>query len=256
MPFLRETLLFLGVAGILIPLLQRWRINQVLGFLVAGLVLGPYGIALWVERWPALAHFTFSHGPGVKVLGELGVVFLMFLIGLELSTQRLWTLRRWVFGAGLAQVLFSTLAIGVLAYAFGNGAAVSVVLGLVLSLSSTAIVMQLLTERRLLVTPFGQAVFSVLMLQDLMVVPLLIFIDLSARPEVHGAFALAALTLAKSVLAVALIYLGGKRLLAPVFRFFARQHQPDPATHRARQEPPAAADRRPAPQARRAFAPA
>ena len=163
LPFLREALLFLTLTGILIPLLQRFRINQVLGFLAVGVVVGPHGIALWAERWPWLENLTFARVGGVQSLADLGVIFLMFLIGLELSAQRLWSMRRWVFAGGSAQVLLSALAIGLLAWAFGNSPTVALVLGLVLSLSSTAVVLQLLAQQRSLAQPLGQAVFAILM---------------------------------------------------------------------------------------------
>jgi len=151
----------------------------------------------------------------------------MFMIGLELSAERLWSLRRWVFGAGTAQVCASALAIGSLAYFFGNRLPASVIIGFVLSLSSTAVVMQLMTEQRSLSSPLGQAGFSILMLQDLAVVPLLILIGVMAGGQSAGLPSLVAMTLLKSVGAVALIYLIGRRLIRPLFRAFARQRQPD-----------------------------
>ncbi|HEX5372793.1 MAG TPA: cation:proton antiporter [Aquabacterium sp.] len=227
-PFLRETLLFLVMAGVLIPLLQRWRINQVLGFLAAGVALGPYGLGLWVDRWPELAWFTFPQLKGVEALAELGVLFLMFMIGLELSAERLWALRRWVFGGGGVQVALSAGVIGALALAFGNTWQAALVMGLVLSLSSTAVVMQLLSQRQALATPMGQASFSVLMLQDLAVVPLLILIGLlgAGAPE-GGMGRVVAITLLKSVGAVLLIFLVGRQLIRPVFRHLAGRRQPD-----------------------------
>jgi CPA2 family monovalent cation:H+ antiporter-2 len=227
LPFLREALLFLTLTGILIPLLQRFRINQVLGFLAVGVVVGPHGIALWAERWPWLENLTFARVGGVQSLADLGVIFLMFLIGLELSAQRLWSMRRWVFAGGSAQVLLSALAIGLLAWAFGNSPTVAVVLGLVLSLSSTAVVLQLLAQQRSLAQPLGQAVFAILMLQDLAVVPLLILIDILGRPSGGGLAALLGVTLLKSAVVVTLIFLIGRRVIEPVFRLFARQHQPE-----------------------------
>lgn len=227
LPFLREALLFLTLTGILIPLLQRFRINQVLGFLAVGVVVGPHGIALWAERWPWLENLTFARVGGVQSLADLGVIFLMFLIGLELSAQRLWSMRRWVFAGGSAQVLLSALAIGLLAWAFGNSPTVALVLGLVLSLSSTAVVLQLLAQQRSLAQPLGQAVFAILMLQDLAVVPLLILIDILGRPSGGGLAALLGVTLLKSAVVVTLIFLIGRRVIEPVFRLFARQHQPE-----------------------------
>ena len=181
MPFLRETLLFLTLAGVLIPLLQRLKVNQVLGFLGVGLIVGPYGLGLWVDTWPWLAQFTFPQRAGVTVLAEMGVLFLMFMIGLELSAERLWAMRRWVFGAGALQVLASSAVICALAMAFGNSWQSSLVLGMVLSLSSTAVIVQLLSQREALATPMGQSIFAVLMFQDLAVVPILILIDLLGR---------------------------------------------------------------------------
>jgi Kef-type K+ transport system membrane component KefB len=175
-PFLREILLFLTLAGILIPPLQRLRINQVLGFLAAGALAGPFGLGLLAPRFPWLGWLTFPAGDGVSALGELGVLFLMFMIGLELSMARLWAMRGWVFGIGGAQVVLSAAALGAALYLAGQRITSAAILGLVLSLSSTAVVMQLLTEQHNTGSKLGQAAFAVLMLQDLAVVPLLIVI--------------------------------------------------------------------------------
>ncbi|HET8745837.1 MAG TPA: cation:proton antiporter, partial [Ramlibacter sp.] len=227
LPFLRETLLFLVLVGILIPLLQRFRINQVIGFLVVGVVAGPHGSGSLAQDFPLLAFFTFPREQGVHALAELGVIFLMFLIGLELSIQRVWELRRWVFGAGAAQVVLSGLAIGAAAWAFGNTSSVALVLGLVLSLSSTAVVMQLLVESRALATPVGQASFSVLMFQDVAVVPILILVELLGRRAEAGLVQRFGFQLAASLLVVAVILVLGPRLVRPLFRTFARRRQPE-----------------------------
>jgi CPA2 family monovalent cation:H+ antiporter-2 len=235
-PFLREILLFLALAGLLMPLLERLRINQVVGFLAAGTLLGPFGLARLVSEAPWLASFTFAETAGVHVLAELGVMFLMFMIGLELSTERLWAMRRWVFGAGLVQWLASGLLLGLAAWALGYGRATALVLGLVLALSSTAVVMQLLSEQRTLGTRLGQASFSVLMLQDLAVVPLLILVgvlapaDPSAAPAAHGLGSVAgamALSLVKAAVAVLLIGWAGRKLIRPLFRAVSRHRKPD-----------------------------
>jgi CPA2 family monovalent cation:H+ antiporter-2 len=212
MPYLREILLFLTLAGVLIPLPQRWKINQVLAFLAVGAVLGPFGLALWLTAAPWLGYLTFPRLEGVVALADLGVLFLMFMIGLELSAERLWALRRWVFGLGTAQVLASAAIIGAIAYLFGNTVQAAVVLGLVLSLSSTAVVVQLLNERRSMASPLGQASFSILMLQNLAVVPLLILIGVLAHGQTGGLAWLVSLTLLKSTGAIVLIYLLGRRL--------------------------------------------
>jgi len=224
---LRETLLFLSLAGILIPLLQRRRINQVLGFLAVGVLLGPFGLGLWAKDVPALSYFTFPRLEGVVALADLGILFLMFMLGLELSAERLWSLRRWVFGAGAAQVFVSALIIGGIAYFFGNSLEAATILGLVLSLSSTAVVMQLLNQQRSLGTPLGQAGFSILMLQDLAVVPLLILISVLAQGKSDVLAALVTLALLKSIGAILLIYLIGRRVIRPLFRSFVMQRQPE-----------------------------
>jgi len=225
-PFLGETLLFLALAGLLIPLLQRLRINQVVGFLAAGLLLGPHGMPSWSSTLPWLASLPFPSPPEVEQLANLGVIFLMFLIGLGLPLGRVWELRTWVLRTGSAQIALSTIAIGLIAYTLGQPTSAAMVLGLVLSLSSTAVVIQLLTQRHLLETPLGQAVFSVLMMQDLVVLPTLVLIDLLAQPQPTPWGALLWIGL-KSVFAVALILVVGKPLMAPLFRAMTRHRQPE-----------------------------
>jgi CPA2 family monovalent cation:H+ antiporter-2 len=228
-PFLREILLFLSLAGILIPTLQRLRINQVLGFLAVGMLFGPFGLGRMAADLPWLGWFTFPNNEEVGMLAELGVLFLMFMIGLELSAARLWAMRRWVFGAGTAQVLLCALLIGGAVWMLlGQAIETSLVLGLVLSLSSTAVVMQLLTERHATGTPLGQAAFAVLMLQDLAVVPILILIGALGGGAANDNVAMVALlAMGKAALAIALIYLVGGRVVHPLFRAFARHRQPD-----------------------------
>jgi CPA2 family monovalent cation:H+ antiporter-2 len=226
-PFLREILLFLALAGILIPTLQRLRISQVLGFLAVGTLLGPFGLGLLAAKVPLLGYLTFPRGQGVSMLAELGVLFLMFMIGLELSAARMWTLRRWVFGAGTAQVAASALLIGGAAWLLGQPPVAAVILGLVLSLSSTAVVMQLMAEQQSTGTRLGQAAFSVLMLQDLAVVPILILIGALRTADAGGVLMAALGAMLKAAVAFSLIYLAGGRVIHPLFRAFARHRQPD-----------------------------
>lgn len=226
-PFFREIILFLILAGILIPTLQRLRINQVLGFLAAGALVGPFGLGLLAPHFPWLAWLTFSSGPGIAMLAEIGVLFLMFMIGLELSAARLWAMRAWVFGAGTLQVLASALLIGGTVMLLGQPFATAAILGLVLSLSSTAVVMQLMSEQNSTGSRLGQAAFAVLMLQDLAVVPILVILGVLARGSGDGAATLALVTLAKAGGAIALIYLVGRRVIHPLFKAFARHRQPD-----------------------------
>lgn len=230
-PFLREILLFLALAGILIPLLQRLRINQVLGFLAVGALLGPFGLGRMAQDVRLLGLLTFPNNANVAMLAELGVLFLMFMIGLELSAARLWAMRRWVFGTGSAQVLLCAALIGGATYALiDRRLDTALVLGLVLSLSSTAVVMQLLAESQRTASRVGQAAFAVLMLQDLAVVPILILVKAlgngDAGTDTNVAL-IALLAMAKAAAAIAVIYLIGGKVVHPLFRAFARHRQPD-----------------------------
>jgi CPA2 family monovalent cation:H+ antiporter-2 len=228
---LKEVLLFLALAGVLIPLLGRLKINPVLGFLAVGTLLGPTGLAQFADRWPALAWFTFARSDTVQLLAELGVIFLMFMIGLEMSVDRLWSMRRQVFGLGGLQVALTAVVIGTLAWQFGNPTEAAVLLGTVLAFSSTAIVMQLLVQRRELGTPLGQASFAILLFQDLAVVPLLVLTSILGSSSEGTSFALQlGSAMLKGVFAVVAIYLVGRRLIRPLFHQVARTSQPDTFT--------------------------
>lgn len=223
--FLREVILFLALAGVLIPLLQRRAINPVLGFLAVGMIVGPFGLGRFTPETPWLSYLTFPRKEDVEVFAEFGVIFLMFMIGLEMSVDRLWAMRRLVFGLGSLQVTLSGLVIGAIAYAFGNDLPSSVVLGLVIGFSSTAVVMQLLTQRRALGTPLGQATFSVLLFQDLAVVPLLVLVTILAQDTGEGFASLLGMAALKGVVTVALIYFIGRRIVRPLFHQIAISRQ-------------------------------
>lgn len=226
LPHLREVLVFLALAGLLIPLLQRLRIHAVLGFLVVGAALGPFGLGSFAQQAPWIGWFTIPREEGALALAEVGVLFLMFAIGLDLSVERMWAMRRWVFGAGTAQVAACSLAVGLFAWLFGNPPQTAVMLGLVLSFSSTAIVIQLLASRGQLGTQLGRATFSVLLFQDLAVVPVMIL----AQALGKGTDALLpalGLSLLKAFAAIVVIYGVGSRVVRPVFRKMASARQPD-----------------------------
>ncbi len=224
---LSEIILFLGLSGVLIPLLQRFRISQVLGFLVTGAVFGPYGLGLLAQQYEVLTYFSFTTPEDARALADLGVIFLLFLVGLELSGERLWVMRRWVFGAGTLQVVLSASLIGLFAYIFGNTWQSSIVLGLVLSLSSTAIVVQMLVERKELGTPVGRTCFAVLLLQDLAVVPLLILVQILGQKSGGSFLFLVGVAMAKAVVAVAAIVFLGRVVLRPLFHQTSATKQSD-----------------------------
>ncbi|KQV90046.1 hypothetical protein ASD15_25560 [Massilia sp. Root351] len=224
---LREALLFLALAGILVPVMQRLRINQMLGFLIIGVCFGPHGLASWAGGMPWLSHVTFHDVERIQPLGELGIVFMMFMIGLELSPGRLWALRRDVFGTGAAQVVLTAVAIGLFAFAFGNPPPAAMAIGMTLAMSSTAVAMALLSKQHALKTPLGQKCFAILMLQDLAVVPALILVEGLAGDSDEALWLSLLLAVAKAVAAIALIYIVGRRVVRPLFSSAAVQRQPE-----------------------------
>lgn len=229
-PYFRELIVFLAAAGIVVPVFHRLRLSPVLGFLTVGLLIGPYGLALFADRLPWLAYVTIGDIAGVRLIAEFGIIFLLFMIGLELSLDRLWQMKRLVLGLGLAQVLIAAAAIGGIAMAFGNSAPAAIILGSCLALSSTAIVMQLLIESRRGGTPVGRASFAILLMQDLAVVPILFMVGfLATAGSVSGENMMLQLgeTLVIAIAAIVGIIVIGRRLLGPLFRLAGGAKSPE-----------------------------
>ena len=222
-----DALVVLATAGIIVPLVQRWRVNPVLAYLAAGALLGPFGLGSLQSTFPFLYWLTITEAKNVSGIAELGVVFLLFLIGLELSYQRLVTMRRLVFGLGSLQVVICTGVVGAIAALFDSGAAASLIIGGCLALSSTAIVIEILSNQRRLTTTAGRASFSILLAQDLAVVPLLLFISLLGTRTGGSMLASLGLALAQAALAVGLIVVVGRLLLRPIFRLVAASGSAD-----------------------------
>ncbi|MEC8038046.1 MAG: cation:proton antiporter, partial [Pseudomonadota bacterium] len=174
--FLFLATLFLGAAVIIVPLFQRLGLGSVLGYLVAGVVIAP------VLRWLGADAVQISH------IAEFGVVMMLFLVGLELEPKKLWRLRVPIIGIGGAQVLITAAAMWGLGQVFGLDWWMALALGLALALSSTAIVLQTLNEKGEMATPAGQNSFSVLLFQDIAVIPILAVLPFLAHP---GGFGLA-----------------------------------------------------------------
>src|SRR6476659_8399767 len=173
-----DALVVLGTAGVVVPLVRRFGLSPVLGYMGAGAILGPLGLGSFIEQIPFLYWLTVVDAKNLSSIAELGVVFLLFLIGLELSFERLLTMRRLVFGLGSLQVLISATAISIIAALFGSKGPAAVIIGLCLALSSTAIVIELLSGQRRLMSATGRASFAVLLLQDLAVVPMLLLVSI------------------------------------------------------------------------------
>lgn len=198
--------LFLFAAVIAVPLASRLGIGAVLGYLLAGIAIGPWGLG-FISDVDEILHFS-----------ELGVVFLMFIIGLELNPAKLWRLRSSIFGVGAAQVMLSAAILGGLLMTTGFSWQAAVVGGIGLAMSSTAMALQLMREKGMSRSEAGQLGFSVLLFQDLAVIPALALVPLlagSADEHVNW------LTVGMKVLAFAGMLIGGRYLLRPVFRFIA-----------------------------------
>ncbi len=202
-------LIFLLAAVVAVPLFRRLGLGAVLGYLVAGVLMGPFGWKLVKDPASVL---SFS---------ELGVVLLLFVIGLELSPSRLWVMRRPVFGTGGLQVLLSALAIGAAAAAMGLGWKSDVVIGLGLALSSTAVGLQLLAERKELTTGFGRLAFAILLFQDLAAIPLLALIPLLGEAKAASQSAPPLEAVLRAIGMIALVVIGGRLVLQQLFRAVA-----------------------------------
>lgn len=212
----KAPLLFLVAAGVVVPLFKRLRLSPVLGYLLAGMLIGPHGLGRVGDILPFGAPFL-AKSENVVQIAEFGVVFLMFNMGLELSLERLVLLRRFVFGLGAAQVFGCGLALLLAARLLGQSWQTAGVLALALSLSSTAIVVPVLAEKKKLNTFSGRAIFSVLLFQDLLVAPVLLVLSMSSGDGRSNL----AWTFASAFAALAAIAGVGRLALRPFFHLVA-----------------------------------
>ena len=207
--YLQQLLIILAAAALATFVASRLRTSPVLGYLVIGIIIGPQAIAL------------IPNTKGIDDLAELGVVFLLFSIGLELSFRRLASLRTQVFGLGTAQLVLTASAVGGVVWLLQPSVEAAIVIGSGVALSSTAIVMQLLSERGELSNRVGRSAFSILLLQDLAIVPMLALLPLLGGKEGITDWTVIALAVAKAAAALVAILLVGRFLLQPLFRAFA-----------------------------------
>lgn len=217
-----DILLYLATAGVVVPLLHRLGSGQVTTFLLLGVLMGPHVLGRLSEHAPWLALATFEDPDTLERLGGLGVVFLLFVLGLELSLDRLAALRRWILGLGSLQVAVTAAVIAAIALAFGNGLSASILLGSSLALSSTAIVMQLLIEQRRQTSEAGRIAFAVLLAQDVAVVPILLLVGLLSGFAAADPWGALGETLALTAASLAALLLLGPRVLRPLLRLASR----------------------------------
>jgi Kef-type K+ transport system membrane component KefB/voltage-gated potassium channel Kch len=223
----KDLLIVLGAAGVAIPLLRRLGMSSIPGFLLAGVALGPHVLGYLANQLPVLAPLELRESGGFAGLAELGVVFLLFLIGLELSPERLRTMRQLVFGLGGTQVILASLVIAALAALWGYDASQAAVIGMALSLSSTAIVIQLFADDKRLGSQAGRISFAVLLMQDLCVVPMLLLLG-TLGPGADGNLVLnVGLAVLQALTAAAFIVLAGRYVLTPLLRLVAASDSTD-----------------------------
>jgi glutathione-regulated potassium-efflux system ancillary protein KefC/glutathione-regulated potassium-efflux system protein KefB len=206
---LYSTVLFLAAAVIAVPLSKRLGLGTVLGFLLAGVILGPGGLGF------------VSHADEVLHFSELGVVLLLFLIGLELQPARLWALRGLVFGWGALQVATTGFVLMLVALALGLSLVSAFIIGLVLALSSTAFALQLLGEKNQLATAHGQTAFGILLFQDLAAIPMLAIIPLLSPTAADATGMESTLAVIEAVAVITAVVVGGRLLLPRFFRLAA-----------------------------------
>lgn len=222
---MREALVVLAAAAIVIPLLARLRLSPVIGYMLVGLIVGPSGLGALAHYWPPLGLVTITDRARIEPVAELGVVLLMFAIGLEMSWERIVSLRRLVFGFGALQVLLCTVALAGVLMLFGTHPGPAFVAGLALAMSSTATVTQVLADERRMSSLAGRASFAVLLFQDLAVVPILFLLGMLGGGETGAAGLLGAVL--EAVLAVALLAAIGRLVLRPLFRSVANTDSPE-----------------------------
>ncbi|HEY6966170.1 MAG TPA: monovalent cation:proton antiporter-2 (CPA2) family protein [Burkholderiales bacterium] len=211
--FLHQALVYLAAGALVVPVFTRLGLGSVLGFLVAGMAIGPWGLA-------------FVSNPAVVLsFAEFGVVLLLFLVGLELNPRRVWQMRKAIFGMGAVQVLVTVAVFAAAGWALGLAPKVALVAGMGIAMSSTAIGLASLQEKKLLPTPGGQASFSVLLFQDLAVIPLLLLLAFISPGKSAGPFDWTSIALALAVIAAVIAV--GRLLLRPVLRYIANTRQRD-----------------------------
>ena len=222
-PLLSDALVILGAAGIVIPLFARFRVTPIIGFILVGLAVGPFGLGRLVPQQPWLYWVTITDSAALAPFAEFGITLLLFTIGLELSFNRLWQLRRLVFGLGALEILVIGALLAATLLLTGQSTAGAVALGLALALSSTALVLPISGTT----TPVGRAALSMLLFEDIMIVPIIFLLGaLAPHADADGLEGLFT-TIWQGLLVVAAMMLAGRLALPRLFAQAARTKSPE-----------------------------
>ncbi len=218
-----DSLVILGAAGLVIPAFARFRVSPVIGFILVGLLVGPAGLGTMVDRYPWLYYITITEPASIRPFAELGIILLLFSIGLELSFRRLWTMRSLVFGLGAAELFVSGAIIGVALHFLGQGWSGAMGLGFALALSSTALVLPMVGTT----SPVGRSAFSMLLFEDLALVPIIFMLGALAPHAATEGWDGLWRTLWLGGLTIGAMLLLGRFLLPPLFAQAARTKSPE-----------------------------
>ncbi len=219
---MRDALVVLGAAGIVIPAFARFRITPVIGFILVGILVGPFGLGQLTKQTPWLEWVTISDPKAIAPFAEFGIILLLFSIGLELSFRRLWTMRKRIFGFGSAELLGSALLIGAALSLSGQSAGAAIGLGLALALSSTALVIPIAGRT----TPVGKLAFSMLLFEDLALVPIIFLLGALAPHASEGWDGLLK-TIGTGIFAIVAVYGLGRFAFPRLFAQAARTKSPE-----------------------------
>jgi len=222
-PALSDALVILGAAGLVIPVFTRFRITPVIGFILIGILVGPYGLGQLVFERPCLEHITISDPEALDIFAEFGIILLLFAIGLELSFKRLWQLRKLVFGLGAAELLIGGICLAIILSMMGQYWIGALALGFALAFSSTAIVLPISGST----SPVGRAALSMLLFEDIMIVPIVFILGAMAPNAASEGWEGLLTTMWQGAAVIAVMMIAGRFALPRLFAQAARTKSPE-----------------------------